>query len=215
MNRFFPLFDTSRAALASVYAPNATFSYSVNTDIPARARVRGYHYSKEMPNQRKLEWPPWLFPRGKDGGGSRNLTRLGGGQALERVVRSLHIGPEEIVKAMLDLPVTSHRIAGGEAERFVVDAWPVGQGEEMLLFVSIHGEFAEGTRLFAVIHVLEYVAYSTHRVQNPRKALDPLIVPLSSLLLLLHRSTSATMTPFALLVAHSLETELDSMAGMS
>jgi len=58
-------------------------------------------------------------------------------------VRSLHVGPEEIVKAMLALPKTTHRIAGDEADRFVIDAWPVATGANMLLFVSVHGEFIE------------------------------------------------------------------------
>ena len=137
-HRFYPLFDNQRSALADVYAPNATFSYSIVTAIPPRARVQGFHTSKEMPNQRKLEWSPWLS---NASGGSRNLSRMGGG--LDSRVRSLHHGPEEIVKAMTALPATTHEVTGA-ADKFCIDAWPVGQGDSMLLFICLHGEFAEG-----------------------------------------------------------------------
>ena len=95
-----------------------------------------------MPNQRKLEWPHWL---NNGSGGSRNLSRMGGG--LDRMVKSLHFGPEEIVRAMEDLPVTKHDVAGA-AEKFCIDAWPVGAGEQMMLFLCVHGEFAEGKCCF-------------------------------------------------------------------
>ena len=95
-----------------------------------------------MPNQRKLEWPHWL---NNGSGGSRNLSRMGGG--LDRMVKSLHFGPEEIVRAMEDLPVTKHDVACA-AEKFCIDAWPVGAGEQMMLFLCVHGEFAEGKCCF-------------------------------------------------------------------
>jgi nuclear RNA export factor len=136
--RFFPLFDTQRMALQEVYAPTATFSFSANTAIPVRARIQGLHSSKDLPNQRKLEWPAWLNG-GK--GGSRNLDRLRGG--LDRVVNTLHVGSEAVMQAMMDLPGTKHDI-GGPPDEFCVDAFPVPQGEVMNLLVSIHGRFAEG-----------------------------------------------------------------------
>ena len=77
--RFFPLFDNQRGALLDVYAPNATFSFSANTSIPPRARIEGIHVSKEFPNQRKLEWAPWL---NGGNGGSRNLGRMNGLQKV-------------------------------------------------------------------------------------------------------------------------------------
>lgn len=125
-------------ALQEVYAPTATFSFSANTVIPVRARIQGLHSSKDLPNQRKLEWPTWLNG-GK--GGSRNLDRLRGG--LERVVDTLHVGSENVMQAMMELPGTKHDI-GGPPEEFCVDAFPVPQGEVMNLLVSIHGRFAEG-----------------------------------------------------------------------
>ncbi|KAI5120208.1 hypothetical protein M0805_006314 [Coniferiporia weirii] len=141
--RFFPLFDSQRSALIDVYDPNATFSYSAFTTIPPRARLQGWHTSREMPNQRKLEWGPWL----KNGaGGSRNLNFIGRGGAaeggLERELRSLHAGPAAIVAAMSCLPKTRHDVSGA-ADKFCIDAWPVGQGAATMLFLCLHGEFAE------------------------------------------------------------------------
>ncbi|KAF9815618.1 hypothetical protein IEO21_04478 [Rhodonia placenta] len=135
--RFFPLFDNQRAGLLDVYHPNATFSFSSNTTIPARARIEGYHYSKEMPNQRKLEWTPWLTG---GHGGSRNLNRMGGG--IDKMTKTLHVGSEAAVKAMADLPITKHDITGSP-EKFCVDAWPVQAGDSPQLFVTIHGQFTE------------------------------------------------------------------------
>ncbi|KAH7884498.1 hypothetical protein F5I97DRAFT_1812991 [Phlebopus sp. FC_14] len=133
--RFFPLFDNQRAALLDVYHPSATFSFSVNTTIPARARIQGLHTSREFPNQRKLDWSVWL------NGGSRNLNRLGGSGA-EKAVSTLHLGSEAAIRAMSALPKTQHEISGS-SEKFCIDAWPVGQGENLKLFISLHGQFIE------------------------------------------------------------------------
>jgi nuclear RNA export factor len=135
--RFFQLFDTDRESLVAAYAPTATFSFSANTVIPERARMQGFQYSKEMPNQRKLAWGPWLT--GGDGG-SRNLDRMHGG--LDKMVKSLHVGAEAIIDSMRALPVTRHDVMGA-ADLFVVDAFPVVQGTGMGLFVTLHGQFIE------------------------------------------------------------------------
>ncbi|EGN98717.1 hypothetical protein SERLA73DRAFT_181326 [Serpula lacrymans var. lacrymans S7.3] len=135
--RFFPMFDDQRSNLVDVYHPTATFSYSINTVIPTRARMQGLHSSKELPNQKKLEWAPWLSG---GSGGSRNLSRMGGG--MDKMVNSLHIGSEEVLRSMMDLPKTKHDVAGA-SEKFCVDAWPVGQGEGMNLFIAVHGQFTE------------------------------------------------------------------------
>ncbi|KDQ57204.1 hypothetical protein JAAARDRAFT_35810 [Jaapia argillacea MUCL 33604] len=131
--RFFHTWDNDRAALLNVYDPSATFSFSANTAIPARARIQGFQHSKEMPNQKKLEWTPWLT-RGE--GGSRNLSRMAGG--VEKMVKSLHVGSEDALKSMMDLPKTKHDV-GGAPEKFCLDAWPVGTS----LFVCVHGQFTE------------------------------------------------------------------------
>ncbi|EPQ54024.1 NTF2-like protein [Gloeophyllum trabeum ATCC 11539] len=132
--RFFSVWDTQRASLMDAYHPSATFSFSVNTSIPTRARLQGFQHSKEMPHQKKLEWTPWIT--GGDGG-SRNLSRMAGG--LDKMVRSLHVGAEAAVRAMVALPATKHDV-GGAPEKFCVDAWPVG---ESLLLVTVHGQFTE------------------------------------------------------------------------
>ena len=136
--RFLPLFDNQRTALMDVYHPNATFSYSANTTIPARARVEGYFHSKSMPHQRKQDWTRWGTSKL---GGSRNLSRLAGG-SVDKLVKSLHVGTEEIIKAMAELPSTKHDVAGSP-EKFCIDAWPVQQGDAPQLFVTIHGQFEE------------------------------------------------------------------------
>lgn len=132
LSSFFPAFDARRAELAHVYDAAATFSFSVNTAIPIRARIEGAHTSPNMPNQRKLEWTPWI-------GGSRNLHRIGGG---DKTVKSLHIGPDEIIKCMNKLPGTKHDIAG-PADKFCIDSFPVAHGVGMGLLLAVHGQFAE------------------------------------------------------------------------
>lgn len=92
-----------------------------------------------MPNQRKLEWVPWLVG---GSGGSRNLGRMGGG--VDKMLKSLHVGAEDAIKSMMNLPKTVHNVADAP-EKFCVDAWPVGQGEGMNLFISVHGQFIERT----------------------------------------------------------------------
>jgi nuclear RNA export factor len=136
--RYFSVFDTNRAALAPAYHASATFSFSANTAIPPRARIQGFHHSKEMPNQTKLEWAPWLAG---GNGGSRNLSRMGG--AVEKTLKSLHVGAAAAVMALEGLPATRHDVSGAP-EKFCVDAWPVGQGEATTLFVNVHGQLVEG-----------------------------------------------------------------------
>ena len=134
--RFFPAFDNARGGLLDVYAPNATYSFSANTAIPPRARMQGIHVSKDYPHQRNLAWGPWLEG---GNGGSRNLGRVNG---LQKVSQSLHLGNEEIIKAIAALPLTQHDVAGSP-EKFSVDAFPVHQGEQTNLLVTVHGQFIE------------------------------------------------------------------------
>jgi nuclear RNA export factor len=136
---FLATFDSNRPALLAVYHPAATFSFSANTAIPTRARIQGFQHSKEMPHQTKLEWSPWL--QGSHGG-SRNLLRVG--TAIEKAVKSLHVGAEAAVASIAALPGTRHDVTGAP-EKFCVDAWPVGEGT---LLVSVHGQFNEGASMF-------------------------------------------------------------------
>jgi nuclear RNA export factor len=64
------------------------------------------------------------------------------GHGVDKMLNSLHVGAEEAMKSMMSLPKTVHDVAGAP-EKFCVDAWPVGQGESMNLFISVHGQFIE------------------------------------------------------------------------
>ncbi len=170
--RYFPLYDNQRSALIDAYHPSATFSFSANTAIPVRARIEGYHYSKEMPNQRKLEWPPWLLG---GHGGSRNLSRMAGGG--QRLTKTLHVGGEEAVKAMADLPSTKHDVSGSP-EKFCVDAWPVTHADGTALFITLHGQFTECTSFTCLC---DYPKTYHVLFQCLQKGFDLLIVHLLSL----------------------------------
>ncbi|KAG6888995.1 hypothetical protein C0992_006816 [Termitomyces sp. T32_za158] len=139
--RFFNAMDTQRNLLLNVYDPNATFSFSANTTIAARARVQGFHSS--LPNQKKLSWTDWLA------GGSRNLQRVG--TDFDRALNSLHVGAEDAIKALVALPGTKHDITG-PPEKFCLDSFPVLLGQGTGLLLTVHGQFtevgAEGLRSF-------------------------------------------------------------------
>ncbi|KAG6816643.1 hypothetical protein H0H87_004389 [Tephrocybe sp. NHM501043] len=130
--RFFNAMDTQRTLLLDAYDPNATFSFSANTTIAARARAQGFHNT--LPNQKKLTWADWI------GGGSRNLSRVG--TDFDRSLSSLHIGAEDAVKALCKLPGTKHDITG-PPEEFCLDSFPVVHGQGMGLLLTIHGQFTE------------------------------------------------------------------------
>jgi hypothetical protein len=58
---------------------------------------------------------------------------------------TLHLGVENIVKTLASLPATRHPLE--EASKFVFDTWTqpsVLDEDGEALFVSVHGEFAEG-----------------------------------------------------------------------
>ncbi|KAF5367071.1 hypothetical protein D9758_003930 [Tetrapyrgos nigripes] len=117
--RFFSVLDTQRSALREAYDAAATFSYSCNTSIPDRARIQAFHH--RLPNQKKLEWSPWLTT---PGAGSRNLVRLA--NSIEKQEQRLFIGGDAIVKCVEALPMTRHDISGPPEK-----------------FLSVHGEFVE------------------------------------------------------------------------
>jgi len=129
------MFDTQRSGLLDVYDSQANFSYCCNTSIPARARIENLHNT--MPNQRKLNWEYWL---NNPGGGSRNLSRRQ--VDLDKIVRNLHIGANNIVTAQAALPETRHDVQG-TMNKFVVDAFPVPHRDSSALLLTLHGEFME------------------------------------------------------------------------
>ena len=65
----------------------------------------------------------------------------GGG---DKLVKTLHVGGEEAVKAMVALPSTKHDV-GGSPEKFCLDAWPTPHAEGTALFITLHGQFTECT----------------------------------------------------------------------
>ncbi|KDR78808.1 hypothetical protein GALMADRAFT_244380 [Galerina marginata CBS 339.88] len=132
--RFFNAFDSQRDALINAYHPSATFSFSANTSIPTRARIVGFHSSRDMPNQRKLDWRTWLDS------GSRNLNRIGGDP--KKTLENLHVGLENVMKALKTMPQTRHDITG-PAERFCLDSFPVPHGQSMGLLLTVHGQLTE------------------------------------------------------------------------
>jgi len=60
-----------------------------------------------------------------------------------KMVANLHIGPQEIISNMTNLPMTRHDLASG-AEKFVVDSFPIPHGGSMGLLLTAHGQFTEG-----------------------------------------------------------------------
>ena len=100
-----------------------------------------------MPNQKSLEWTPWLAA------GSRNLSRMG---KLDKAFESLHTSGPDIVATLAKLPLTKHDIT--EQEKFVVDAWTINQQVQgqvnsgVVLFINVHGQFTEGSSVFSHLH---------------------------------------------------------------
>lgn len=87
-----------------------------------------------MPHQRNLEWKPWLE------NGSRNLDRISGD--AKKTLDNLHIGGNDIVKILRNLPATTHDISG-PPEKFSLDAFPVPHGQSTGLLIIVHGQFTE------------------------------------------------------------------------
>ncbi|KAF8754182.1 Paf1 [Rhizoctonia solani] len=148
---YFELFDSNRTLLAPAYSPRATFSLSLNTSIPPRARIRGYH--SHLPHQKELTWKAWMDV------GSRNLMRVA---KLEKTTNFLRSTAEDVIKALTAIPGTRHDVTA--AGKFVVDAFTClgvlpGEGDAgIVLFINVHGEFAEqptgGLRSFDRVFVV-------------------------------------------------------------
>ncbi|CAE6480696.1 unnamed protein product [Rhizoctonia solani] len=167
LTKYFELFDSNRTLLAPAYSPRATFSLSLNTSIPPRARIRGYH--SHLPHQKELTWKAWMDV------GSRNLMRVA---KLEKTTNFLRSTAEDVIKALTAIPGTRHDVTGAggatieggspvgspAAGKFVVDAFTClgvlpGEGDAgIVLFINVHGEFAEqptgGLRSFDRVFVV-------------------------------------------------------------
>lgn len=140
LSMFFARYDQDRAALAPAYAPDAAFSYCLNTAAPPRARAARLVHT--LPHQKELVADRYIDL------GSRNVMRSHNQKAL---LRSLHRGPAAIAAFLARLPPTAHPLH--DATRFVVDAWILPNVDvrahtgadrpDALLFITVHGEFAE------------------------------------------------------------------------
>ncbi|KAG8954423.1 nuclear mRNA export, poly(A)+RNA binding protein [Tulasnella sp. 424] len=157
--KYFTLFDQNRAALVDAYSPNATFSVSINTAVPARARISRFFL--ELPHQKQLNWEAWT-PL------SRNLTRIKntGDVASHRLFKS----PEDIVKALHRVPQTKHDIANG-GNTFLAESWIVSSVLTLdTLLVTVHGQFtelpAQGQRSFDRTFILAPAAPDSKARQN-------------------------------------------------
>ena len=140
LTQFFTHFDKARVPLLQAYSPDASFSLSVDATIPPRAKKRRLH--QILPNQHQLSWSWWLSE-------SRNLSRI---RHLDKTAKTLHVGTDSIRTIFERIPATRHDLTKGE--QFIVDAYPIPgilQGQKAagndVLFVSVHGELAEGTHI--------------------------------------------------------------------
>jgi nuclear RNA export factor len=142
LGRFFPLFDSNREMLKSLYHPtHSRFSVIVSTKPPPNRQGRGR-------GDDVSDWFKWnkslsRYPASES-------TSIQGptsvGRSDRRITHTFE-GGEAIVKAFSGMPSTRHPGMEGMSSTFLVDAWQmsVPLSNEMLeaLFVSIHGEFIE------------------------------------------------------------------------
>jgi hypothetical protein len=133
--RFFPLFDTARSELAVLYTPTSTFSLTITTSPPPRARH--FKLGEVTAQQKTLSWREW-------NGLSHNLLRS---QRIEEKMQKLFVGPEAICRAFTggqegkSLLKTRHPTAS--AERWAVDSVVLPTAAGALMLVNVHGEFEE------------------------------------------------------------------------
>lgn len=141
LHRFFTAYDSDRASLQHVYAPLCTFSFSADTTVPIRSRVRkiGGHGDKRFPNQHKLDWKAYLT------NGSRNLLRT---KRADKRFTTIQMSPADVTSSIMALPKTEHPLS--QADKFVFDAFLMPGllvaetgGDGTAIFVTVHGEFTE------------------------------------------------------------------------
>ncbi|KAI8903499.1 hypothetical protein EDD86DRAFT_173650, partial [Gorgonomyces haynaldii] len=135
LESFFTLFDTNRQGLYNFYADNAQFSLSVT-------KYDQQKHSKD------------LFKGWSDM--NRNLDTL---KMAEKRVQRLYQGPDRIIQALSQLPVTVHEIRSPpEKKLFIFDCFQLTQHDKTLLYIHVHGEFkvqSQTKRSFDHTFVLE------------------------------------------------------------
>ncbi|KAJ3268057.1 nuclear mRNA export, poly(A)+RNA binding protein [Borealophlyctis nickersoniae] len=126
MDKYFRLFDGNRAAVADFYGDHAVFSVSVNPQRSPQA--------KPETADRERGFERW-------GQANRNLARLT--DTVKRVA-TLQVGRDKIINALRILPETRHPVDEAPERRlFLVDSYQIGQPPNVMLYVTIHGQFIE------------------------------------------------------------------------
>lgn len=152
--KYFELFDNDRSSLRSAYTNDATFTIITSPSVPPRARWQ--NYVNTMPRQRDLHWKTYKEIV------SHNIMQLGARPASKGFPR----GQGAIVGTFNKLPKTTHPLT--DPTKFAFDAWLLSNSQinatmsssegqttkpDALLFISVHGEFAEspsqGVRSFS------------------------------------------------------------------
>ncbi|PWN33869.1 uncharacterized protein FA14DRAFT_190982 [Meira miltonrushii] len=152
--KYFELFDNDRSSLRSAYSNDATFTIVTSPAVPPRARWQ--NYINTMPRQRDLQWKAYKEIV------SHNIMQLGVRPANKGFPR----GQGAIVGTFNKLPKTTHPLT--DPAKFAFDAWLLPNNQinatmssadgqstkpDALLFISVHGEFAEapsqGVRSFS------------------------------------------------------------------
>ncbi|KAH8919090.1 NTF2-like protein [Atractiella rhizophila] len=132
LTRFLPLFDSNRNDLIPVYAPHASFSYSVDT---AKVPVGVKRSQLKTAPKGAISWDDFKHS-------SRNLARTGNHKAKI----SLATTREEIVKALNKFPKTGHDLSTPEA--YCVDGWKVDTESGPRIMLMVHGEFTKHPTMF-------------------------------------------------------------------
>ncbi|KAK4054836.1 nuclear mRNA export, poly(A)+RNA binding protein [Microbotryomycetes sp. JL201] len=144
LSQFFPAYDNDRQSLLAAYAPVCTFSFSLDTNLPARSKAKkiGFNGDKKFPNQRNLDSKPYLGPEG-----SRNLERV---KYPAKRASTLKTDPAKVIASIVSLPSTQHPL--DDPSKFVFDTWTMpgvlapsepGGAAETVIFAVVHGEFTE------------------------------------------------------------------------
>jgi nuclear RNA export factor len=161
--KFFEMFDNDRSSLRSAYSNDATFTIITSPAVPPRARWQ--NYLNTMPRQRDLQWKSYKEIW------SHNIMQLG----VRPANKGFPCGQGAIVGTFNRLPKTTHPLT--DPAKFAFDAWLLPNNQinatmssadgqstkpDALLFINVHGEFAEApsqglrsfSRCFVVAPVL-------------------------------------------------------------
>jgi nuclear RNA export factor len=135
LTSYFSLFDTNRSALSNYYHDNASFTLSVN-----KAKVtKGQTTVNNFDGFYKF---------------NHNLDTIKSTQARQN---TMYTGPTQIMNAIVSLPEMTHPL-DGQSTDFLVEAYQMGAGDDLSLYIQVHGYFTVktlGKRSFDRIFVLK------------------------------------------------------------